>query len=175
MGRPRQQSVSYFNWLYNQVRGGDYQMVCELMHSIIFKIAVSHDENRVGDVAEFRQRFVNEFPGIPEEELAEVMSPNASIFEVLVGLALRGNFQNNLPIQVWFGIFLRNLGLTNFDDYRFRVNRNRAFQILRTFNDRTYQPNGQGGLFPLRRPKQDQREVELWYQMGAYLTENELY
>jgi hypothetical protein len=34
---------------------------------------------------------------------------------------------------------------------------------------RTYEPNGVGGFFPLENPNEDQREVELWYQMSAYV------
>ena len=36
---------------------------------------------------------------------------------------------------------------------------------------RTYDSNGYGGLFPLRNPREDQRKVELWYQLNAYLLE----
>jgi len=37
---------------------------------------------------------------------------------------------------------------------------------------RTYNENGNGGLFPLRDSDQDQRQVEIWYQLSAYLLEN---
>ncbi len=45
--------------------------------------------------------------------------------------------------------------------------------ILERLIWRQYQEDGQGGFFPLAWPEQDQREVELWYQMNAYLAENE--
>ena len=32
--------------------------------------------------------------------------------------------------------------------------------------------NGTGGLFPLKRPRVNQRRVEVWYQMSEYLMEN---
>jgi hypothetical protein len=32
--------------------------------------------------------------------------------------------------------------------------------------------NGTGGLFPLKMPKVNQRRVEIWYQMSAFIEEN---
>ena len=46
---------------------------------------------------------------------------------------------------------------------------NEAFQMI---NERSYAFDGYGGLFPLRKPHQDQRNIEIWYQMQAYLMEN---
>jgi hypothetical protein len=37
---------------------------------------------------------------------------------------------------------------------------------------RTYRRNGAGGLFPLKRTREDQRQVEIWYQLCAYLLED---
>ena len=44
--------------------------------------------------------------------------------------------------------------------------------IIDTFLDRDYEANGDGGLFPLLAPQEDQTEVELWYQLSAYYMEN---
>ena len=38
---------------------------------------------------------------------------------------------------------------------------------------RSYYSDGQGGLFPLMDPSSDQRKTEIWYQMAAYLLENQ--
>jgi len=37
---------------------------------------------------------------------------------------------------------------------------------------RRYSKTGKGGLFPLKHPKKDQTEVEIWYQMQQYVMEN---
>ena len=39
-------------------------------------------------------------------------------------------------------------------------------------NGRMFSRDGSGGLFPLRRFDRDQRSVEIWYQMQAWLMEN---
>jgi hypothetical protein len=41
------------------------------------------------------------------------------------------------------------------------------------FLSRKYDYNGVGGIFPLRKgASEDQRNVEIWYQMQSYLMEN---
>jgi hypothetical protein len=42
-------------------------------------------------------------------------------------------------------------------------------EILERVIGRTYRPDGRGGFFPLRYAEKDQREVELWYQLNAYV------
>lgn len=167
-------TTRYFDWLYDQIQGGNYVLLCQLMHETTFRVLVDYDENRVGDVNELRHNFMTMTRIEPLDE-SDLMLPDATIFEVLVCLARRAEDQTNLPMQVWFGMFIENLGLRYCTDDEFASHRRRAVQILQRFNDRLYRPNGQGGLFPLRNPRGDQRLVELWYQMGYYLTENEMY
>lgn len=167
-------TTRYFDWLYDQIQGGSYVLLTQVMHETTFRVLVSHDENRVGDVGELRQNFMSMTRIEPLDE-SDLMLPDATMFEVLVCLARRAEYQTNLPMQVWFGMFIENLGLRNYTDDRFAQHRRQAVQILQRFNNRLYRPNGQGGLFPLRNPRGDQRLVELWYQMGFYLTENEMY
>jgi len=44
-------------------------------------------------------------------------------------------------------------------------------EILESLIWRTYDPDGHGGFFPLRRPKGDQTEEEIWHQMNLYVGE----
>lgn len=45
--------------------------------------------------------------------------------------------------------------------------------ILQQVIFRTYTASGIGGLFPLKSPRDDQRRVELWYQLCSYLLEED--
>lgn len=67
----------------------------------------------------------------------------------------------------WFWGMIVSLGLGNMDDSRF----DKAFvsQVLETFINREYSPEGVGGLFTIRYCEQDLRDVEIWYQMCWYL------
>jgi hypothetical protein len=68
---------------------------------------------------------------------------------------------------------MTNLGL---EEYRHvaRSDRRVIEDILDIFVERKYDPNGYGGLFPLRCPKHDQREIEIWYQFNEYLEDQGL-
>lgn len=146
------------------------------MHQVEFAVLVQHDENRVIVATGLRNEFQRYAGSLGPVEAADLMSPNASVFEVLVGLACEGNDMIPLRVQVWFHIFLENLGLTRYTDEH--IEGRAAFQvekIIHRFNNRQYRPNGRGGIFPLSHPPCDQREIELWYQMGIYITQEGMY
>jgi hypothetical protein len=171
----------YFEWLYQQVFPDDgdsvltYLTVCEIMHDMKFKIVVPRDGNRVADGAQLRNAFLRTVRAEPPDE-SELMFPDASIFEVLVALALKAERLIDISPHVMFGVFLNNLNLANlYDNSRTAGIRNDTFRRLRKFNERKYTSRGTGGLFPLMRSRIDQRNEELWYQMGAYMTENNMY
>jgi len=174
---------AYFNWLYYLVYDPAdplivFRTVCSVMHEIEFLALVPHDENRIADGAELRNRFQRESnKSLGPMEIADLMASNVSVFEVLLALADRADFMVPLTQKVWFRIFIENLKLDEFtDEY---CDRNKTLwpvkSIINCFNNRAYSKTGKRGIFPLRRPRCDQREVELWYQMGAYMTENAMY
>lgn len=69
--------------------------------------------------------------------------------------------------------FIRNLDLLDVTDEAYpqvKV-RNKLTSAMNRLNNRTYEYNGNGGLFPLRNPPSDQRKTEIWYQMNAYILE----
>jgi hypothetical protein len=52
-----------------------------------------------------------------------------------------------------------------------RTKARRANAILDRVIRREYEPDGTGGFFPLQNPLEDQTQVEIWYQMAAYINE----
>jgi hypothetical protein len=66
-----------------------------------------------------------------------------------------------------------HLDLYNYDDsYDFGEIHCDIQNIFIRLNRREYDSDGgNGGLFPLNEPNEDQRDVEVWYQMMAYLQE----
>ena len=172
---------AYFYWLYEPFYDPTdptswFMTVCDIMHQTIFTPLVPHDENRVADAAELRNDFVRSHNQLGPLELSDLMSPDTSVFEVLIALAKRADFMVPLTPKVWFRIFLENLNLDSWTDERCASHSTWPVQrAINAFNSRTYSKTGRGGIFPLRRPKEDQRHVELWYQMGAYMTENAMY
>ena len=165
----------YLKWLYDWVSGENYWALFRHLHRTPFRWTVPNDDNRAMDGIALRDRFEYEehytYVGYAEDE--------CSVLELLVGMASRINdimigIEEEDQTPRWFWEIVSNLFLHNFTDDNFfnGGGRDEISDILDMFMDRTYTFNGEGGLFPLKNTDVDQREVELWYQMSAYLDEN---
>ena len=174
---------TYFCWLYDQVNETrnmestqSYSTICDMMHRMKFRVIVKLDDNRVGDAADLRNTFNREAGVFSPLEEADLLFADASIFEVLVALAMRADRIVSITQYKWFMIFIENLGLEKWNDNYCLIHSTwPAQRILNKLNNRTYRRDGHGGLFPLRNPAHDQREVEIWYQMGAWINQNGMY
>lgn len=174
----------YFEWLYNQAhreRGEGasltYTIVSGLMHKIIFDDHVSNDDNRSAEGRDLRTEFLEDTETLGDFDAGEwkFYSTPCTLFEMLVALCRRCDFQVELGVSNWFYVLIQNLNLKDYADNDYAVqDKGKITRILNKLNNRTYSASGAGGLFPLKHPKKDQREVELWYQMHAYIIENEL-
>ena len=176
--------LAYFDWLYGQmfhIRDpdfpGSYTVICRVMHSITFNDRIGNDSNRTSEGEELRNEFISTHSGIDIEDFTEIYSMGkASILEVLVALARRAGVMLGTDSNDWFTIFLVNLNLIQFTDLAvLDTDIPQIEHVLTIFNDRTYSPNGEGGIFPLEKPGEDQRKIELWHQMTAYMNENQMY
>jgi len=95
------------------------------------------------------------------------------MLEMLVALSRRLGFQTGEDSFEWFWVLADNLELRPYVDETFSEDFNVDVDlILDQVIDRTYGPDGRGGLFPLKYPAADQTTIEIWYQMAAYLMEN---
>lgn len=178
----------YFLWLYDHIKSRKYNYLklCDFLHNTEFKWSVHNDDNRCQDGVNLRQTYIDQ-NGLDEHhlEVAALLDMRCSVFEVLIALAQRMNELmydlNDQRDQAprWFHEMLTNLKLDIYVDERApgqRFNEMTELHIydtLVTLMDRTYDSHGHGGLFPLKRtPRKHQAEVELWYQLMAYLDEN---
>ena len=175
--------LSYFEWLVGIVHGGDHFRLMKDLYSLAFVPRIPFDENRAAYGVELRKAFASCEGG--RISAGELEKP-CSILELLVSLADRFEFELDDPYDPaqtgdagcarYFGLMLKNLGLYEMDDlyggYDDLGGREAVEAAVRRLNDRTYACDGTGGLFPLKCPAQDQRSVEIWYQMNAYLIEN---
>ena len=71
----------------------------------------------------------------------------------------------------WAWQLIVNLELDKMSDMISRRKAVEVDEILETLIWRNYAPDGQGGFFPLAWPEEDQKKVELWYQMAFYVNE----
>lgn len=166
----------YFNWLRAKVLDYDapgylYLNLLKILYGTEFVFILDGDDNRREDGLELRLSFLRESRVANEQHWFE--SP-CSILEVLIALAYRAEFVNEMPARDWFWRFIQNLRLDGYTSSISRVDRVLIDRILETWLFRIYDYSGDGGLFPLQRPTEDQRKIELWYQLNRYLDDQGL-
>lgn len=165
----------YLTWLYARI-GSVKETRKELTYWYLFKLLytkefvwlIPNDDNRVEDGRYLRYEFLDEV------DVSGNVDPNwmglgCSVLEMLMGVANRLAFEADKTPQLWFWELLTNLGLSGYTDRS--VDERAIEDIVDRLIWRTYKPNGEGGLFPLRHPEEDQRHVEIWYQLSLYIQE----
>ena len=158
----------YFDWLRACVlapRDNNYEDLLLLLHRKEFTWVILNDRNRAADGKELRFDFLRE-TNYPRDQLW-VEYP-CSMLEMLIGLSKRAAFQTDMPVRDWFWRLIINLRL---DEYR-QLSPGDELDVqnqLDTLIWRTYTSRGDGGLFPIRHSKEDQRKVEIWYQLCEYV------
>mgnify|MGYP005815223847 CR=1 FL=1 len=97
------------------------------------------------------------------------------MLEMLIALSRKFAFILDEDPYEWFWHFIGNLDLADYNDREYRrdyeTHHNHVNDVLDRVIHREYRRDGEGGLFPLRYPEYDQRTLELWYQMQAYILE----
>lgn len=174
---------AYFEWLYRQIGSVNnrnparsHWNLMRTLYTTPFVWSVRNDDNRSEDGVDLREDFFRE-TGFPlEYQDHEWLSLECSVLEMIVALSRRVAFEDEhlgSPVE-WFWRLIDNLEMLHLTDNVFDDNAKREVERrLRKLINRTYGKNGHGGLFPLRHATQNQRSVELWYQMAAYLLEGD--
>ena len=174
----------YFLWLYHQIGvlsdsdpNRSHQLLAEQLHRTPFRWSIPNDDNRGLDGADLRERFADEFAIDVREPWAQ--GP-CSMLEMLISLAERmDHAASGLGLEDsaegWFWRLLENADLAGATDAEYLDReghtRKSVEYTLDRILSRLYRYDGDGGLFPLQDQQSDQREVEVWYQMNAYLME----
>lgn len=143
----------------------EYIVFLRSISRIPFISLVEYDENRALDGLELRREY-------EETEGLSLSSGPCSVLEVLIALARRMAYIEYDPvvgeeehINIWFWDMLTNLGIDP------DLDNDRNIDKIILWIERKFERNGRGSPFPLQNPVADQRKVEIWYQMQAYLAE----
>lgn len=172
----------YFEWLYslvgslrNRNPARTYWQLARTLYTTEFTWFVPNDDNRIADGKALRDEFMD-VTGEDDLDRYDWYSMGCSFLEMFIALARRASFESAGTSGDWFWQIIKNLELIDYTDDIFEVSIFEAVkEALDRVNQRTYEVNGNGGLFPLRTPEHDQRFVELRYQMAAYMLEDERY
>jgi hypothetical protein len=167
----------YFVWLYGQVGSVEianpsrtHWGLLKQLYTKEFVWVIPNDDNRAEDGKDLRQQFID------EEELNNVdevwMRLGCSMLEMLIGLSRRLSFEAGGKSRTWFWKLIENVNLDKYSDYT-ELPDSKIDDTLDRIIWRTYSNSGRGGLFPLKKTREDQRRIEIWYQLSAYLLEND--
>ena len=179
----------YFDWLYSHVGlvadsnpKHSHRLLASELFDIPFKWHVKGDGNREQAGFDMRDAFVDEVGSWDNDRF--IFEP-CTVLEILVALSIKLNFMHCLDederdsgVGIWFWKLCHNLDLDQYTDEVYLSDPlGRTSSLVRRkvniFLERRYhRSGGGGGLFPLKHSSNDQREIEIWYQMSEYLIEN---
>lgn len=170
----------YFVWLkslaYGEhfATGRSFDELLALLHRIEFTYSIPMDQNRAEDGISLRYRYAitTDCPYSVDEVLYEIDGP-CSVLEMMLALAIR--CEEDIMddpglgdrIKQWFWGMIVNLNLGGLHDGNF--DQRHVEQVILRLLNRDYEPNGRGGLFTVRHPIRDLRDVEIWTQLLWYL------
>ena len=181
----------YFEWLLNRI-GVDsndpngYELLCSVLYDTAFYPLVEMDENRWKDGIRYRLIFANEIENgrQPDTNMTadylDDMLGGCTALELILAMAERMQYEMegsryDAPVYCWFCELISNTGLDIYTNDELLTNENAYFEIEDILNRlifRHYDYSGEGGLFPLSHPMEDQTRTELVIQMNNYLLEN---
>lgn len=165
----------YFEWMYNYVCEGrahkdvSYKKLFEYLHDIEFTYSIERDENRAYDGIYLRRRFAHTKSQDDYRFILEILDGPCSVLEMMLALAIRLEeeiMDNPLygdRVKQWFWSMLKNMYINQMTDNIFDK-RFVEYSVNKMIN-RTYEPNGRGGLFYIPNCEDDLRKFEIWTQL----------
>lgn len=169
---------NYENWLVERIgfeENREYRKLIGTLHSIPFLSRISRDRNREDDGLMLREEFCSEM-GLSGDEVDQFTNERpCSVLEMLIALAIRVDNEwigdpGEAHPEEFFWEMLVNLGLAKYHNRHFHEFL--VENIVLKWLDREFEPDGKGSIFPLKHPHRDQRNIEIWSQMLAYVNEN---
>lgn len=176
----------YFEWMTSIVMPDrdirkSYFRLLEELNNIPFIYINPLDQNRDVDGKNLIYHFAYR-ANIPLDVIEENIPRNnehCSVLEMLVALSFKieeeimSDPRHGDRTANWFMLMLDNLGLSDYSDqiWSYGVSDIQVQEIVSRFLRRDIGPNGVGGLFIVRRPYADMREVDIWTQANWYISE----
>jgi hypothetical protein len=166
----------YYDYLldiigFNQPEHRKYGRLLDDLFGIPFKYTLEMDQNRDMDGLYLRKEFLFD---VGLDVNRDIWYDDRSVLEVLIAFSRRIETEITGEPGMddygrWFWKMLKNLDIL-YEDRRY--DHGLVRHKLDIWMCRKFERSGSGGLFPLKKCQVDQREVEMWYQMQAYLNEN---
>lgn len=181
-------SEIYLEWLLGLInadnyKGKSYIKLCSLLNKVPFEPIIKLDENRLSDVHSLlRETYIQSQSDWYRlngcDIIMELPTWPVSFLELIISLAMRIDLDFMREIngidntRIYFWILVRNLGILEYDDEHW--GEDAIISIVNRLNivqDRKYDFNGNGGLFPLEHAEMDQRNVQIWNQLCQFVNQ----
>ena len=154
-----------------------YNALIWTLVDIPFEYSHPMDENRYNDGIALRKEFELLTEVVLEDEPG--YREKCTVYEMLAALAARCESQlmRNVALgdrsKTWFFEMLRNLDVLKWDFDHLQYNyKDDINEKIGRWLRREYEFDGRGGAFPLKNATENQKNVQIWGQMNAYLMEN---
>lgn len=173
----------YIEWIaiaklkfdYNEF--SKYNALIWTLVDIPFDYSHPMDENRYNDGLGLRREFENLTEYILADEAG--YKERCTVFEMMAALAARCENQIMRDValgdrsKTWFLEMCKNLDILQWDfDHLQYSYKDDIKQKVYIWLSRKYEKDGKGSPFPLKNAQENQRNVQIWGQMNAYLMEN---
>lgn len=166
----------YLTWLYARIGSlrqanavYTHWSLLRLLFTREFAWLIPNDVNRVEDGRYIRYEFLED-SGLTPDVDPNWLGLGCSVLEMIVSVSDRLAFEADRDTHYWFWQLMDNLGLTYFNDGTF--DERLVDDIVHAMVFRDFAPDGRGSLFPLQRPAEDQRSIEIWHQLQNYVMEH---
>lgn len=172
----------YFEWIYDRVMDTpEYSHLLDHLNGILYlpvwRTGDEHicqmDQNRIGDAISLRYDFAYE-NGYSAAVINSIFQADeCTVLELMAALAIRcetdimDDPDYGDRTHIWFGYMLKSLGLLDQTDDRY--DEDYVNVVIGNLLNRQYSRDGAGGLFYVPGSEQDMRDLDLWYQMHAFL------
>jgi hypothetical protein len=170
----------YFRWLCGLTKNPEkYRKLLFRLYYTNFHSKIPRDDNRAQDGIELRKRYLESI-GFDIQEGMLYLNGSCTVLEMMLALAKRidseivPDFTAGDRSDYWFWRMIDNLNLTRMTDDVY--SKEETDVILKILLNRTYDDDGNGSLFPLKKCDKScdksAKKVEIWYQMQHWVLEN---
>lgn len=166
---------TYYQWLLYKVctneQASMYDKLLRYLAGSRFYSDVDRDDNLLEHCRYMREDFAEE--ANDNGVRVDIPKGDVTLLEVMINLSIKAEDimqdLDEVDYARWFWAMMKNSGLGFYTNYRY--NEGGARTHIKRILDRTYEPNGKGGLFyiPGIDERYDLSEIELWYQLMWYI------
>ena len=186
--RAERERERYIAWLAERVDanlnydGITFSKLVHILWDIPFMYVLERDAERGNDGNMLRKIYTHTHKIDDYDEVFATAYPTedsltagCTFLEFLVAISERANDIMYDPLEektsIYFWQFLKNIGLDHCSDEDYGISWDYFYvsNVVGKVLNRNYEADGSGGLFPISNPTEDQRTVEIWYQLQGYL------